>query len=262
MDATETDAPKLVCSFCGKTERQVRRMIAGPGINVCDECVDLLTDIVATERGKATIRRDLSLPPGCGLAGAVLMAGLPEHLEATHPGALVRLTISRDRDFLRLELEHADGAGETVAGALADYALRGARSEGAGPAGAAALSRRALEAAAGADPDAFARVVNRSLSNADLILMELDRLSGEATDPKAAAALDAIGDAVERGFDAAAEPEMRARLETVAGIDPAILAALRDAADRSDARGAGGRLAVWIREMIGPGEWSRPGFET
>jgi hypothetical protein len=216
--------------------------------------VDLLTDIVATERGKATIRRVLSLPQGCGLAGAVLMAGLPEHLEAAHPGALVAMSIARDRDMLRLELEHAAGAGEAVADALADYPL-----DGDGPAGAAALSRRALEGAAGADAEAFVRVVNRSLTNADLVLMELARLSGAATDPRAATALDAIGDAVERGFDDAAGPEMRARLEILAAIDPAILAALRDAADRSDARGGAGRLAQWIREMIGPGDWSRPG---
>ena len=33
------------CSFCGKREDQVKRLIAGPGVFICDECVDLCCDI-------------------------------------------------------------------------------------------------------------------------------------------------------------------------------------------------------------------------
>ena len=39
----------LKCSFCGKSQRQVRKLIAGPGVYICDECVDLCTDIVEDE---------------------------------------------------------------------------------------------------------------------------------------------------------------------------------------------------------------------
>ena len=41
-DSTEN----LVCSFCGKPQHQVRKLIAGPGVYICDECVDLCNDIV------------------------------------------------------------------------------------------------------------------------------------------------------------------------------------------------------------------------
>ncbi|MDH4139765.1 MAG: ATP-dependent Clp protease ATP-binding subunit ClpX [Coriobacteriia bacterium] len=39
----------LKCSFCGKSQRQVRKLIAGPGVYICDECIDLCNDIVADE---------------------------------------------------------------------------------------------------------------------------------------------------------------------------------------------------------------------
>jgi ATP-dependent Clp protease ATP-binding subunit ClpX len=31
----------LKCSFCGKSQKQVKRLIAGPGVYICDECIDL-----------------------------------------------------------------------------------------------------------------------------------------------------------------------------------------------------------------------------
>jgi len=37
------------CSFCGKTHEQVKRLIAGPGVYICDECVELCTDIIDEE---------------------------------------------------------------------------------------------------------------------------------------------------------------------------------------------------------------------
>ena len=36
----------LLCSFCGKTQREVRTLIAGPATYICDECVDLCVDIL------------------------------------------------------------------------------------------------------------------------------------------------------------------------------------------------------------------------
>ena len=36
----------LYCSFCGKSQHEVRKLVAGPAVYICDECVDLCTDIV------------------------------------------------------------------------------------------------------------------------------------------------------------------------------------------------------------------------
>ena len=41
---------KFRCSFCGKTQDQVRKLIAGPnGVYICDECIDLCDEILAEE---------------------------------------------------------------------------------------------------------------------------------------------------------------------------------------------------------------------
>ena len=39
----------LFCSFCGKNQNEVRRLIAGPSVYICDECVDLCNDIITEE---------------------------------------------------------------------------------------------------------------------------------------------------------------------------------------------------------------------
>ena len=44
------DIPKNVrCSFCGKSQENVRKIVAGPGVYICDECVDLCTSIIQAE---------------------------------------------------------------------------------------------------------------------------------------------------------------------------------------------------------------------
>ena len=39
----------LKCSFCGKTQKQVKKLIAGPGVYICDECIDLCNEIIEEE---------------------------------------------------------------------------------------------------------------------------------------------------------------------------------------------------------------------
>lgn len=43
------DKKQLKCSFCGKNQEQVKRLIAGPGVYICDECIDLCSEIIADE---------------------------------------------------------------------------------------------------------------------------------------------------------------------------------------------------------------------
>ncbi len=44
----------LKCSFCGKTQRQVKKLIAGPGVYICDECIDLCNEIIEEELSEQT----------------------------------------------------------------------------------------------------------------------------------------------------------------------------------------------------------------
>ena len=49
MAGKADDLNKLRCSFCGKTQEQVRKLIAGPSVYICDECIDLCADIIDEE---------------------------------------------------------------------------------------------------------------------------------------------------------------------------------------------------------------------
>ncbi|MDA8865994.1 ATP-dependent Clp protease ATP-binding subunit ClpX [Porticoccaceae bacterium] len=59
-DDTVNDGGKLLfCSFCGKNQNEVRRLIAGPSVYICDECVDLCNDII-TEESQAPDEQETS----------------------------------------------------------------------------------------------------------------------------------------------------------------------------------------------------------
>ncbi|RAU17502.1 ATP-dependent Clp protease ATP-binding subunit ClpX [Nitrincola tibetensis] len=51
------DGTKLFCSFCGKSQDEVRKLIAGPSVFICDECVDLCNDII-TEEMQDTVQQE------------------------------------------------------------------------------------------------------------------------------------------------------------------------------------------------------------
>ncbi|MGZ4795684.1 MAG: ATP-dependent Clp protease ATP-binding subunit ClpX [Acidimicrobiia bacterium] len=44
----------LKCSFCGKSQKQVKKLIAGPGVYICDECIDLCNEIIEEELSQST----------------------------------------------------------------------------------------------------------------------------------------------------------------------------------------------------------------
>ena len=49
MAKTTESNEQLLCSFCGKSQRQVKKLIAGPGVYICDECIDLCNEIIDEE---------------------------------------------------------------------------------------------------------------------------------------------------------------------------------------------------------------------
>ncbi len=55
------DASNLSCSFCGKSQREVKKLIAGPTVYICDECIELCNDIIAEETNKQEL---LKTKPG------------------------------------------------------------------------------------------------------------------------------------------------------------------------------------------------------
>jgi ATP-dependent Clp protease ATP-binding subunit ClpX len=51
-DTTNSSEKPLYCSFCGKSQHEVKKLIAGPNVFICDECIDLCTDIITEEISK------------------------------------------------------------------------------------------------------------------------------------------------------------------------------------------------------------------
>ncbi|GMU77411.1 MAG: ATP-dependent Clp protease ATP-binding subunit ClpX [Acidimicrobiia bacterium] len=55
-------ADLLKCSFCGKSQKQVKKLIAGPGVYICDECIDLCNEIIEEELAQSSEVRFDELP--------------------------------------------------------------------------------------------------------------------------------------------------------------------------------------------------------
>ena len=52
----------LYCSFCGKSQHEVRKLIAGPTVFICDECVELCMDIIKEENKETFVKNQEGVP--------------------------------------------------------------------------------------------------------------------------------------------------------------------------------------------------------
>tara|TARA_B100001778_G_scaffold201190_1_gene166143 strand:- start:176 stop:1441 length:1266 start_codon:yes stop_codon:yes gene_type:complete len=63
MDTNTKDSNKLLhCSFCGKNQNEVNKLIAGPSVFICDECVDLCNEIISDELEEKSLKSRENLP--------------------------------------------------------------------------------------------------------------------------------------------------------------------------------------------------------
>ena len=132
----------LYCSFCGKSQHEVRKLIAGPTVFICDECVELCNDIIREEiKGGIAARKD-----GAVLADHVLVEDLEDFLglgKVAARGMGLLLEFFADDVVAQLDAfiadEHA-GARDQLAHLMLALAAEGAVQDLAAVAGAAALS--------------------------------------------------------------------------------------------------------------------------
>ncbi len=61
-DNEKAETEKLYCSFCGKNQHEVKKLIAGPNVFICDECVDLCTDIIKEESKTSLLKSSKDVP--------------------------------------------------------------------------------------------------------------------------------------------------------------------------------------------------------
>ena len=75
MDDTENKEPDCNCSFCGKDQGEVAKLIAGPDVFICDECIDLCNEIVKDEEA-AVVSDDEN-----EMKGALKPMAIKDHLD-------------------------------------------------------------------------------------------------------------------------------------------------------------------------------------
>jgi ATP-dependent Clp protease ATP-binding subunit ClpX len=93
----------LKCSFCGKSQKQVKKLIAGPGVYICDECIDLCNEIIEEE---------LSESPDVGLADLLKPREIYEFLEQYVVGqetAKKALSVAVYNHYKRVQARQAGG---------------------------------------------------------------------------------------------------------------------------------------------------------
>lgn len=85
----------LKCSFCGRNQRQVAKLIAGPGVYVCNECIGLCNQILSDEFSPEEL--------AAGVRGAAPAQGTPENLprstSPSHPGSSETVVADLIRDL-------------------------------------------------------------------------------------------------------------------------------------------------------------------
>ena len=113
-------ADLLKCSFCGKTQKQVRKLIAGPGVYICDECIELCNEIIEEELAEVTQSSEFDLPTpqeiyahlddyviGQERAKAALSVAVYNHYKRVHAQdnikASMREAFGTDVDFSHLD---------------------------------------------------------------------------------------------------------------------------------------------------------------
>ncbi|HET6209724.1 MAG TPA: ClpX C4-type zinc finger protein [Jatrophihabitans sp.] len=92
-----TSQPQVRCSFCAKEEAAVRKIIAGPGIYICDECVRLCNEILDSDRTAEPAARP-QLPYWESMSDEQLLAQLPKVAQV---GAQVEGNLKQWVDRLR-----------------------------------------------------------------------------------------------------------------------------------------------------------------
>jgi ATP-dependent Clp protease ATP-binding subunit ClpX len=105
--ARPTDSnEQLLCSFCGKSQRQVKKLIAGPGVYICDECIDLCNEIIDEE---------LTTPPSFDIESLPKPREIYDVLDEYVVGqdeSKRTLSVAVYNHYKRVQMMQTDGDGE------------------------------------------------------------------------------------------------------------------------------------------------------
>ncbi|HET7235494.1 MAG TPA: ATP-dependent Clp protease ATP-binding subunit ClpX [Actinomycetota bacterium] len=96
------DSDLLKCSFCGKSQKQVKKLIAGPGVYICDECIDLCNEIIEEELSETSELKLEELPKP-----AEIYAFLDEYVIGQEPAKKV-LSVAVYNHYKRIQVGAKD----------------------------------------------------------------------------------------------------------------------------------------------------------
>lgn len=113
----------LYCSFCGKSQHEVVKLIAGPAVFVCDECVELCVDIIYDEDGNARIKRTITFEPEYAQAGISILANFSRIIAQKYPGIPVEVTIEQAGTTVSMLIITPSGEEERVLETLESYGM-------------------------------------------------------------------------------------------------------------------------------------------
>jgi ATP-dependent Clp protease ATP-binding subunit ClpX len=100
----------LKCSFCGKSQKQVRKLIAGPGVYICDECIELCNEIIEEELAEVADLGSFELPKP-----REIFDFLQEYVIGQEP-AKRSLAVAVYNHYKRIQAGHAPKSGSLAEG--------------------------------------------------------------------------------------------------------------------------------------------------
>jgi hypothetical protein len=118
--------PLLRCKFCNKPQNEVHRLIAGPDVFICDQCVEICNEILAEDRAgnpdpEIEVTRTVSLPAHCLHTGIALLAGAIRVIHFRSPRLSSTLTLDVDNLTLTLRIKTTEATRAEVEEALRAY---------------------------------------------------------------------------------------------------------------------------------------------
>jgi len=126
----------LQCSFCGKTQNQVRKLIAGPAVYICNECLAICFEILSDDdpiwieeqvdlnsEKVDTIIREITLPPDYHQVGLSILGYFSLILKYKYPDMLVKMRLELIGRIVRLVIRPGTQDKEKIQNLLNDYGL-------------------------------------------------------------------------------------------------------------------------------------------
>lgn len=113
----------LYCSFCGKSQLEVRTLIAGPSVFICDDCVEVTVDMIEDDAGEIRIRRTIEFKPEQTQAGLSILSYFSKVVSQKYPDASVTVKIEQNQNSVSMEVKTPEGYVDRVEHTLDQYGL-------------------------------------------------------------------------------------------------------------------------------------------